>query len=85
MDEALIQVGLPVKCRTCGKKGYVKPHTDYNGWYRWKLLREVSRWYCPDDAPKGVAMKQNMDDGYPTPELETAPEDIEAELYKLLD
>lgn len=85
-DLALTQVGMPVKCRTCRVQGFVKPH-DYGGWWRWKFVRGTSRWYCPEDAPKGQSAKDYMDTSYPTPEPEKPAVDAktEEELYKLLD
>lgn len=50
MEEALIQIGLPVRCHQCGESGYVKPGTDWGGWARWKSLRGTCIWYCPDHA-----------------------------------
>ncbi|HYG84609.1 MAG TPA: hypothetical protein VD907_07085 [Verrucomicrobiae bacterium] len=84
MDHALLEIGLPVKCRTCGKRGFVKPGTDHDGWWRIKLLGK-SKWYCPDDAPKGQAMHQSIEDRYRTPEPVAESPSVEEELYKLLD
>ena len=83
MEPALIAVGLPVKCRKCGKKGFVKPRTDYGGWYKSRLLRRTTRkWFCPEHAEKGEKMDKNFYERYKTPE---PVESTEEELYKLLD
>lgn len=86
MDEALLQVGLPVKCKRCGVKGSVKPRTDYNGWFRWRLMRGASRWYCPEHAPLGVVAKQNMEVAMRAVQ-EPEQEELSSEeaLYALLD
>lgn len=82
---AIDKFGLPVKCRKCGAKGFVKPGTNYGGWWRNKLSRR-SIWYCPDHAHNGSAMKDNIENRYKTPEPEQPPEpSAEEELYKLLD
>lgn len=84
MDQALIQVGLPVKCRKCLTPGRVKPSSDYDGWYRLRISRK--EWFCPEHAKIGKDMDQRFYEKYKTPEPAVDPdkEDIE-ELYKLLD
>jgi len=81
MEEAIIKVGLPVKCAKCHTRGFVRPHTDYGGWTRLKRLRAISIWYCPDDADAAVRTEQRAN-SYQSPKSELSTED---ELYKLLD
>lgn len=83
MDEALIQVGLPVKCvwGDCNTKGFVKPWTDYGGWGR----RSRTKWYCPAHAKKAQELYDDITERYKTPDPGLIPADTEAELYKLLD
>ena len=50
-DNLLWNLGLPVKCKSCGEKGIVKPK-DYGGWWRRKLSTGGSWWYCPEDAER---------------------------------
>jgi len=66
MEEVILRVGLPVKCRLCDTKGRVIPRTDYGGWARRKTVVRTS-WYCPDhagaverlaDVPVGVIPKE---------------------------
>lgn len=86
MEAALEQVGLPVKCRKCRKKGFVKPRTDYGGWYKSKLLRfKPNRWFCPKHYEIGRKMDNHFYENYRTPDPEPEPENVEDELYKLLD
>lgn len=89
MEEALRTVGLPVKCRTCSKKGFVKPHSDYGGWYRSKWGPRSKRWLCPDHADAGKASDKHFTDRFKTPEggqEQAKPEETTVdELYKLLD
>jgi len=87
MDEALIQIGLPVKCiyADCQAKGFVKPKTDYDGWYKAKLYRRKrKRWFCPEHKLEGVDLDKKFYEDYKTPEPEVK-ENTEAELYKLLE
>lgn len=87
MEEAIERVGLPVKCRTCGKKGRVKPRTDYGGWFRWKLITRTL-WYCPTHGMLGMHRKEVLESTYVTPEPDPEPVSVESdldELYKLLD
>lgn len=94
MEEAIIQVGLPVKCNfgDCESTTFVKPHTDYNGWYKSKFFRFrwKKRWYCPDHYEKGREIDNNFYENWKTPhpytkeELESR-EKITDELYALLD
>lgn len=83
MEQALIKVGLPVKCRKCGKKGFVKPGTDYGGWFGSRLfkLRHL-RWYCPKHAKIGKAVDDRFFEHCRDPE--PAPDAI-ADLYAILD
>lgn len=91
MDQALIKVGLPVRCGLgdCEITGFVKPHTDHDGWYKSKLLRmrPRKRWFCPEHYEVGRAMDNKFyenfrtPDPYPTAEVESTVD----ELYKLLD
>ncbi|MES1987272.1 MAG: hypothetical protein V4440_04440 [Pseudomonadota bacterium] len=80
MDQALIQVGLPVKCdwADCGTTGFVKAGSDHGGWHRHTL----KRWYCPKHAKKAAEQYKAFQDKYATPEPEVSTEE---ELYKLLD
>jgi len=96
MDQALIQVGLPVTCAygDCGTKGFVKPrnteNTDYAGWYKSKFfrLRLRKRWFCPEHYEEGQRIDNQFYENYKTPD--PYPEEaVQAatvdELYKLLD
>ena len=92
MDQALIQVGLPVQCAygDCGQKGFVKPRSDYGGWYKSKLFRfrPRKRWYCPEHHDFGKQRDDHFYDRYKTPEPpveEKVTESTTEELYKLLD
>ncbi len=91
MEEALINVGLPVKCAygDCGEKGFVKPHSDYGGWYKSKFfrLRPKKRWYCPEHYDKGREIDNKFYENWRTPDPYTEKDtpNIEAELYALLD
>ncbi len=84
-------VGFPVKCRKCGEKGFVKPRTDYGGWYKSKLLRmSVKRWFCPEHYEIGRKMDNHFYENYLTPDPYDAKElaaieETQDELYKLLD
>lgn len=93
MEEALIQVGLPVTCAwgDCGTRGFVKPRfvtPDYGGWYKSKLFRfKRKRWYCPEHYENGREIDNKFYENYKTPDPYPA-EKVEAtvdELYKLLD
>lgn len=84
MDQSLIKVGLPVTCSSCGEKGFVKPGSDYSGWYR-RRLGHKSRWYCPADAISIKKLVESLEQKYRTPEPEQTPEDTTEALYKLLD
>lgn len=90
MDEAILQIGAPVKCKLCDTTGRVKPQTDYDGWYKSRLLRNNwrKRWFCPGEhAQIGKDMDTNFYERYATPTTTpaTAVEDTTEELYKLLD
>jgi len=83
MDQALLQVGLPVTCSwaDCKTKGFVKPGTDYGGWIkRWRR-----QWYCPTHAKEAQAYYDSVVARYATPDPEPEPEDTTDALYKLLD
>lgn len=65
MDNALIQVGLPVKCSwgDCEATGFVKPATDYGGWSRhWRR-----KWYCPEHTAEAKLMYDKSLERYKTP------------------
>lgn len=81
MDAAIEQIGLPVKCYRCKERGFVKPRTDYEGWYRVKISGR-SRWYCPEHSSSASVFYKSMKDGYKTPEITLT---TEQELYKLLE
>lgn len=91
MEEALVQIGLPVTCAfgDCGTKGHVKPQSDYDGWYKSKFfrLRIKKRWYCPEHYEKGREIDNKFYENYRTPDPYTEKDttNIEEELYKLLD
>lgn len=94
MEQALIQVGLPVTCAygDCGAETFVKPATDHDGWYKSKFFqrRPRQRWYCPKHYQKGREIDnkffQNVrvPDPYSEKELKSM-EKTQDELYKLLD
>lgn len=86
MEEALIKVGLPVKCAKCKKEGRVRPK-DYGGWYKSRLfrLRPKKRWFCPEHHDIGKRMDEHFYDISQTPQPDTTVEDSTEELYKLLD
>lgn len=84
MESALTKVGLPVKCRTCGTRAFVKPNSDYDGWWRIKIMGKPV-WYCPEDVPKGQGMHSGVANLLETmTPLETSDHTVD-ELYKLLD
>lgn len=95
MDQALIQVGLPVSCAygDCEITGFVKPrnteNTDYGGWYKCKMMRMRPRkmWYCPEHYEKGREIDNTFYKNYRTPDPYPAEkvENTVDELYKLLD
>lgn len=88
MDQALIKIGLPVKCHTCEQRGYIKPGTNYGGWYKYKPLRKPIIWYCPTEAEKIRQYRKGIEDRYATPAPSpqaVAQASTEEELYKLLD
>lgn len=84
MDQALIKIGLPVSCSACGEKGYVKPATDYGGWYKQKLITKT-RWYCPAHSEAIRKFVKSLDEKFATPEPEKTLEATTEELYALLD
>lgn len=88
VEETIERVGLPVKCRICKVRGYIKPRTDYGGWYKFKPIRKPTVWYCPVEAEKIKIYRQSILDRYatpaPSPEV-VAQAKTEEELYKLLD
>ena len=81
MDFAIDKIGLPVKCTRCSKKGFVKPRTNLDGWYRIKILRKY-RWYCPEHNESATNFYNNFEEKYRTPDPEISTEE---ELYKLLE
>lgn len=83
MDEALLQVGLPVSCSwgDCDTKGFVKPQTDYDGWIR----RWHKKWYCPSHAAKAKETYDSIVEQYKTPEAPPSTEEAEADLYAILE
>lgn len=93
MEQALLQVGLPVTCAfgDCDTTGFVKPRSDYGGWYKSKLFRfKRKRWYCPEHYEKGREIDNRFYQNYATPhpypdEEAKAILSTEEELYKLLD
>lgn len=87
MDAALLQVGLPVRCRKCRVQGFVRPQTDYGGWWRLKLLRGRSIWYCPEDRLDGQHGEEAIKSWYPDKKAEPVVDTstTEEELYKLLE
>lgn len=89
MEEALIHIGLPVKCRKCKKRGFVKPNTDYGGWYKSKFYRlQRLKWYCPKHYEIGRKVDNQFYENYKTPDPYPKQAKIENtvdELYKLLD
>ncbi len=91
MEEALLQIGLPVTCAygDCGQKGFVKPHTDYGGWYKSKMfrMRPRKRWFCPEHYTFGRDKDNHFYENYKTPDpyTETDTPDMIEELYALID
>lgn len=89
MEQALLQVGLPVQCARsdCDTKGFVKPQSDYGGWYKSKLFRfrPKLKWYCPEHHDYGQLRDTTFYKRYATPEPIETIESTEEELYKLLD
>lgn len=60
MDQALLKVGLPVKCRKCRKEGRVKPK-NYGGWHKSQILRfKPNKWFCPEHAEIGKDMDERF-------------------------
>lgn len=80
MDQALIQVGLPVKCdwADCKTKGFVKPDGKYGGWVK----RWHKRWYCPKHAKKAQEHYDAVLARYETPAPEPTPQN---DLQNLMD
>jgi hypothetical protein len=88
MDPALTKVGLPVSCAfgDCETKGFVKPKSDYGGWYKSRLFRfKRKRWFCPKHFEEGKAIDDKFYEKYKTPVAKLPPEDATEALYKLLD
>lgn len=89
MDHALIEVGLPVKCRKCRKEGRVRPNTNYDGWYKSKFFRlKRYKWFCTEHYELGREIDNRFYENHKTPDPypeEETPERIEEELYALLD
>lgn len=87
MDNALSQVGLPVKCRHCDATALVKPGTDYNGWSR---SRVTKKWSCPEHSSEGMdnSFKRRFSENTPIvieSEVVEEPTDELDKLYELLD
>lgn len=94
MEEALIQVGLPVHCGwgDCEITGFVKPKCvdpTHGGWYKSKMFRFriKKRWFCPDHYEKGRELDNRFYENLKTPDPYTEKDtaNIEEELYALLD
>jgi hypothetical protein len=91
MEEALRQIGLPVKCAygDCEVTGHVKPGTDYGGWYKSKMFRfkPRKRWFCPEHYEDGRRIDNKFYENYRTPDPypEQEAEATIDELYKLID
>lgn len=94
MEEALIQVGLPVRCAygDCGVTGHVKPKfvdETHGGWYKSKFfrLRPRKRWFCPEHYEQGREIDNRFYENWKTPDpyTEKDTDNIEEELYALLD
>lgn len=88
MEEALIHIGLPVKCRCCDNRGFVKPCSDYGGWYKSKFYRlKRLKWFCPEHYEIGRDVDNKFYENYKTPDPYNAKDvpSIEEELYALLD
>ena len=82
VDEVLVRMGLPVKCRKCKKQGFVRPISDYGGWFKSKIFRApYLRWYCPKHYKIGEA----VDARYNTTGITALSDTTEEELYALLD
>lgn len=83
MDHALLNYGLPVRCRVCLDTAFVRPRTDYDGWYKSQLFRRTGRrWFCHKHAADGKMTDDKFYQRYATPEPVASTEE---ELYKLLD
>jgi hypothetical protein len=83
MEIALERIGLPVKCRKCGKKGNVRPRTDYGGWHKSRfMLRSMNKWFCPEHAQIGKDMDKRFTMKFEPP---AKKEDVKENLYKLLE
>jgi hypothetical protein len=84
-------LGLPVTCGygDCGQKGFVKPRTDYGGWYKSKIFRFKPRkkWFCPNHYEHGRQIDNRFYANYMTPDPypDTGEGSIEEQLYALLD
>ncbi len=98
MDQALIQVGLPVTCAyaDCGITGHIKPafaDPEHGGWYKSKMFRfkPRKRWYCPDHYEDGRRIDNTFYENYRTPDpypeevAQAKVEETTEELYALLD
>lgn len=89
MEQTLIRIGLPVKCAygDCKAKGFVKPQSDYGGWYKSKMFRFKmhKRWFCPKHYEKGRELDNRFYENYKTPDPYPEKEATVDELYKLLD
>lgn len=90
MDAALELVGLPVKCAygDCEATGFMKPRSDYDGWYKSKMFRLKPRkkWFCPDHYEHGRQIDNRFYENIRTPDpYDGDKETVEEQLYKLLD
>lgn len=85
VDNALWNLGLPVKCKSCGETGVVKPDGKYNGWWRKRLVSGGSWWYCPADAERVRTYWENRREPQFTQPVETNPEDDLNELLSIID
>lgn len=92
MDHTLIRIGLPVKCAygDCGTKDFVKPNTDYGGWYKSKMFRfkPRKRWFCPEHYEFARNKDNHFYENYKTPDPyieEAAQAKTVDELYDLID
>ena len=89
IENALAGTGLPVACRygDCETQGFVKPSTDYGGWYKSKFYRFRKKWFCPEHYQKGRDIDNKFYQNWQTPDPYTEIEELSAEeeLYNLLD
>lgn len=74
LEQAILKVGLPIKCSACDKTHKVKPNTDYDGWGR-----RFKQWYCPEHKDWGKRYESF------TPPEEVSVEDVRSDLDDLLE